>query len=280
MRVAIYQGPEQPGTVAAALHAMMTAAASAASAGARLLICPEMFLTGYNIGADAARELAEPVDGPSAQRVAAIARETGLAILYGYPERAGDSAYNAAQLLDRDGGRLANARKCHLFSELDRGMFKAGDALARAELDGVRIGLLICYDVEFPEAVRTHALAGADLVAVPTALMRPYEMITRTLVPTRAMENQLFVAYANRCGREGDLVYTGESCVVGPDGVDIARAGQGEELIVADLDVDAAAALRRSQCYLSDRRPELYDGRLSSGNKSACGRTTWKQDHA
>ena len=93
-------------------------------------------------------------------------------VLVGYPERGGDGAiYNAACLIGRDGRRLANYRKCHLFGDLDRRMFRAGASTpAVVELDGIRVGLLICYDVEFPESVRLLALAGADLVAVPTAL--------------------------------------------------------------------------------------------------------------
>ena len=138
---------------------------------------------------------------------------------------------------------FADYRKCHLFGELDRAMFRAGSGpSALVDLCGVRIGLLICYDVEFPESVRLLALAGADLVAVPTALMDPFEVVARTVVPARAIENQVFLAYANRCGREGDLRYCGQSCVVGPDGADLARAGRGEELILAELDLERLAA--------------------------------------
>lgn len=88
--------------------------------------------------------------------------------------------------------------------------------------------------------------------------MVPHDPVARTLVPARACENQIFVAYANRCGREGDLSYVGQSCVVGPDGRDLARAGDGEELLVADIDVAAIKASRRSFDYLADRRPDLY----------------------
>ena len=106
--------------------------------------------------------------------------------------------------------------------------------------------------------VRLLALAGADLVAVPTALMDPFEVVARTLVPARAVENQVFLAYANRCGQEGDLRYCGQSCVVGPDGADLVRAGRGEELVFADLDLDRLRAARALSPYLRDRRPELY----------------------
>ena len=93
-----------------------------------------------------------------------------------------------------------------------------------AEIDGLKLGILICYDVEFAENVRLLALQGAELVAVPTANMVPYDFVCRALVPVRAYENHVFVAYANRCGREGGLEYVGLSCIVGPDGRDLARA--------------------------------------------------------
>jgi predicted amidohydrolase len=260
MRISIYQGPAQAGTAARNLDRLEARAAAAASAGASLLICPEMFLTGYNIGAAAAARLAEAADGPSLARAARIARDHGIGLLFGYPERGGDGAiYNAASLIDRDGAALASYRKCHLFGDLDRAMFRAGSRLPEVvEMDGVRVGLAICYDIEFPETVRLLALCGADLVVVPTALMDPFEIVARTLVPARAVENQLFLAYANRCGQEGDLRYCGLSCVVGPDGVDLVRAGRGEELVFADLDLDRLRASRSLNTYLRDRRPELY----------------------
>ena len=260
MRLAIFQGPEQPGEPAANLDRLAAAADAAAAQGARLLACPELFLTGYNIGADAAHRLAEPVDGPSAHRVAAMARATGLAILYGYPERAADGRiFNSVLLVERDGRHLLNHRKHHLFGELDRAVFAPGPGdLASAEIDGLRLGALICYDVEFPEAVRLQALAGADLVVVPTALMQPYDVVARIVVPARAYESQVYMAYADRCGREGELTYCGLSCIVGPDGADLARAGRGEELILADIDLDRLRASRAVNTHLTDRRPELY----------------------
>ncbi len=259
MRVAIFQGPAGPGDVASRLELLAARAEQAAAGGAGLLICPEMYLTGYAIGAEAARRLAEPADGPAAEAAGKVARETGLALLYGFPEAADGRVYNAASLFDRQGRRRLTYRKSHLFGELDRGMFSAGDqALQPVELDGLKVGVLICYDVEFPENVRRWALAGADLVAVPTALMQPYDFVAQRLVPARAYENQVFVAYANRCDREHDLAYLGQSCIVAPDGGDLARAGRGEELIVADIDVAAMAESRRLNTYLADRRPELY----------------------
>jgi predicted amidohydrolase len=260
MRVAIYQCEPRPGDVGANLDRLAGVAEDAAAQGVQLLLCPEMFLSGYDIGASAADALAEPRDGDSAGAVARIARESRLAILYGYPERAPQGAvFNAVQLIGADGASLANYRKTHLFGELDRSMFSpSDDSSALVELNGWRLGLLICYDVEFPENARALALAGVDLIAAPTANMDPYEVVATTLVPARAYENQVYFAYANYCGHEGEISYCGQSCVAAPNGTDAARAGRDEALIVADLDREAMTASRKLNTYLADRRPELY----------------------
>lgn len=241
------------------LAALDTAARSAAAQGARLLVTPELSLTGYALG-DETGARAEPADGPGAAAVAGIAAAHGIAVAYGYPERAGDGAvHNAAQLIAADGTRVANYRKTHLYGPYEAKHFTPGDELTvQADLDGIRVGLLICYDVEFPEAVRAHALAGTELLLVPTALMRPYEMVAHTLVPARAFESQLYVAYANRVGREGDFDFAGLSCLASPDGAVPARAGTGPELLFADVDPALPRASRERNPYLTDRRPELY----------------------
>jgi len=259
MKISVFQGPIAPGSVEEMLGVMHRASEGAALEGARLLILPELFLTGYHIGADRVRGLAQPADGPAAQAAAAIARRFGVAILYGYPEIAAARVHNSALLIERDGRTLANFRKLHLFGAIDGASFVPGDdPVVIAEIDGIKVGILICYDVEFPELVRGLALRGVDLIAVPTAQMQPYEFVPRTLIPARAYENSVFMAYANRCGREAELVYTGESCILGPDGADLARAGTGEEMIFATLDPALLARARVLNTYLADRRPGLY----------------------
>jgi predicted amidohydrolase len=259
MKIAVYQGPGTPLDVAANIETLARQASLAARESARLLIAPEMILSGYNIGPAAIAEHAEASDGNSAQALAEIARYHSIGILYGYPERCGDQVYNAAQLLGSDGKRLANYRKTHLFGAIDRDAFAAGtEATVIVEFEGWRIGLLICYDVEFPENLRRLRLAGADFIAVPTALMPPYDFVATQLLPTRAYENGVFIAYANRCAREHDLAYVGLSCVVGPDGKDLARAEREESLIFAELERDLLAQWRQINTYLDDRRPSLY----------------------
>jgi predicted amidohydrolase len=268
MRIACFQGPEAADTPAGNLARLGRTAAEAKAGGAELLVCPEMFLTGYALGRAQVARLAEPLDGASVGSASRIAAETGLALVFGLPERHSGKVFNAVVAIGANGKLLASYRKTHLFGEVDREQFSAGDAQPEIfEVGGLKASLLICYDVEFPESVRALALAGAELVIVPTALMMPFDVVAKTIVPARAYENQLFVAYANRCGREAAFDYCGSSCVVGPDGVDLARAGRGEELIFAEIDPAALERSRQLNPYLRDRRPELY-GRLATSTES------------
>jgi predicted amidohydrolase len=263
MRVALDQWRPVTGGKAEGLARLDRSAAAARAKGAALLVVPEMALTGYNIGAAPVRAAAEPPGGPTARAVAAIARRHGLALVAGLPEAAGGNVYNAALMVGADGTPLASCRKTHLFGAVDRAQFAPGDALSPVfAYRGWRLALAICYDVEFPELVRSLALAGAEALLVPTANMEPYTGIARRVVPARAEENEIFLAYANYVGTEGAFDYCGLSCLVGPDGEDLARAGKDEEMILADLDRARLAAVRATISHLDDRRPGLY-GRLA-----------------
>ena len=260
MRIALYQCPPLPLEPAANLDRLRQRAAEAARRGAALLVTPEMYLSGYNIGLEAVSRLAQPADGDWAEQVAGIAREHGVALLYGYPERSAKGyIYNSVQLIDAQGQRLGNYRKTHLFGELDRSMFSAGgDDYPLLELNGWKLGMLICYDVEFPENVRRLALAGADAILVPTANMEPYDFVCDVLVRARAFESQCYLAYANYCGAEGEIRYCGLSSVSAPDGSQAAICGREETLAFADLKRDKLEASRAGLTYLRDRRAELY----------------------
>lgn len=258
MRTALLQSSGRPGSTAENLKVLDEAAGRAVAAGAGLLVTAELFLTGYAIGDDVA-VLAEPADGDSADAVAEIAGRHGLAVAYGYPERAGGTVFNSVQLISADGTRVANYRKTHLFGCFERDHFTPGEQpVVQAELDGVTVGLMICYDVEFPENVRAHALAGTDLLLVPTAQMHPFQFVAESVVPVRAFENQMYVAYVNRVGREGEFEFVGLSVLAGPDGTARARAGRAEELVLGDVDPVLLAASREANPYLKDRRPGLY----------------------
>ena len=262
MRIALYQCQPLPLDIQANLARLQVQASEAAKQGAALLVCPEMFLTGYNIGQDAARALAQPSDGPAAQHIASVAQDTGVAIVYGYAELGSDgSVYNSVQLIDEHGSRVCNYRKTHLYGDLDKSMFSAGEEyFPVVAFKCWNVGFLICYDVEFPENTRRLALEGADLILVPTANMTPYDFVAGVTVRARAFENQCYLVYANYCGHEGEIHYCGSSSVCAPDGTQIGLAAQAEVLIVADLTQHRAKGSLISNTYLKDRRPGFYAG--------------------
>ncbi|MEU3660739.1 carbon-nitrogen hydrolase family protein [Streptomyces sp. NPDC032940] len=258
MRTALLQSSGRPGSTVENLTVLDEAAGRAAAAGAGLLVTSELFLTGYAIG-DGIGRLAESADGEAADAVAETAARHGLAIAYGYPERSGESVHNSVQLISADGTRLANYRKTHLFGCFEHDHFVPGEQpVVQAELNGLTVGLMICYDVEFPENVRAHALAGTDLLLVPTAQMHPFQFVAESVVPVRAFENQMYVAYVNRVGPEGEFEFVGLSVLAGPDGIARVRAGRTAELVVGDADPAFLAASREANPYLKDRRPGLY----------------------
>ncbi|CAM5366099.1 hydrolase [Streptomyces avidinii] len=259
LRTALLQSSGRLGDTADNLKALDEAAARAAQAGAGLLVTSEMFLTGYALETEDIARLAEPADGASARAIGETARRHGVAVLYGYPERDGGAVYNAAQLIGPDGSRQANYRKTHLFGPFEQAAFTPGDTpVVQADLNGLRVGIMICYDVEFPENVRAHALAGTDLLLVPTAQMHPFQFVAEQLVPVRAFENQMYIAYVNRTGPEGEFEFIGLSCLASPDGVTRTRAGRGEELVFGEADPELLRASRETNPYLRDRRPGLY----------------------
>jgi 5-aminopentanamidase len=256
MRLALWQTQGFGADKAANLASLEATARAAAAAGATLLLTPECWLGGYHVDVAAAAEAAE---GPSAAAIAALARATGLAIAYGYAERAGAAVYNSAAVIGPQGEVLGHYRKTHLFGAFERNAYTPGACFSRPfAYGGFKIGLLICYDVEFPEAVRATALAGADLILISTALTPEYEAVPGVIVPARAVENQVFIAYCNRAGMENGLAYLGGSCVAAPNGLKLACAGPGESLLIADLDPAMIASCAVTFPYRAERRPELY----------------------
>ncbi len=255
LRIAVLQSAGIEGDVEGNLRALAAAAGRARSLGADLLITPEMFVTGYNIG----ERLDAVVTDDLPDRIRTAVRHSGLATAVGTGVRRPDGIANSVLLIDADGSLIARYDKTHLFGALDRALFVAGDTLGPViSFRGVRLAMLICYDVEFPENVRALALAGAQLVIVPTAQMEPYEFIAEHLLRVRAWENQIAIAYANRVGSEGRLRYVGRSSIVDADGLVLAHAGAAEEdLLFATIDAGAVERSRSRNPYLLDRRPDL-----------------------
>ncbi|MFD9663093.1 carbon-nitrogen hydrolase family protein [Rhodococcus sp. NPDC059968] len=272
---------------AANIAAIESALTEAASAGADLVVLPELVTTPYFGGesAGAYREWAEPVPGPLTTRVAALAAELDLDVVLPLFEhdRAAGTFHNSAVVLsggrlvptvDRTGREHETARKLHLpigdepapgFDESAH--FVAGEWLGTQQLDEVRIGTLICYDRRFPECWRELRALGAGVVAVPVAGSGgdSIEFFLGEL-RTHAKENGLFAVVANKVGTEwvgGHPVDNyGSSCIVGPDGELLAHRprSQGPGLAVAVLDLDELAETRRRLRYFDHRRTDLFPG--------------------
>jgi predicted amidohydrolase len=259
-RVAAWQCAPGPLDVAGNLRRLDAACADAAAQRVEVLVTPEMFITGYAITRAEVTRLAEDAGGPTEAAVAEIARRHGLAIVYGYPERAPgdrvgiDRAYNAATMIGPDGVVRGRHRKVHRYGDVDREQFTASpERPAAFDFGSLRVGMLICYDVEFPESVRSLTLDGARLVLVPTANMVGCEEVQEVLVRARACENNCGVVYANYCGVDDAFEYNGQSMICGPRGEILAQAGtRTEELVIADIPTESPGT------YLRDRRPDLY----------------------
>lgn len=268
VRVAVCQVKLAVGDTDQNAAAARDAVVSAAGSGAQIVVLPELTRSGYVFrDADEARSLAEPADGPSAREWAELAARYDLVIIGGFCELGESGAvYNSAVLVGPDGAR-AVYRKAHLW-DAEADCFIPGDADPPVVATAYgRIGVMVCYDAEFPEWVRRPALAGAELLAVPTnwpsepvpAGERPMVVVN---IQAAAFANRMFVAAACRCGEERGVSWVGGSLIAGPDGYPLAGPATADraEVLVADCDLGLARSKAngpRNDVH-ADRRPELY----------------------
>lgn len=248
-------------------------ARAAAEDGVDLCVLPELASSGYTFASveEAQAGAEHPDDGPTVRALVEVARESGMHIVCGIDERDGDCRHNSAVLLG-PGGRLATYRKLHLFFDEQR-WFVPGEELPVVELPWGRVGMIICYDLWFPEAVRALALAGADVVAVPTNWVSSFK---RTVYDDRgycqgdyvamatAAQNGVVMACADRIGEERGLRFLGASIIVGADGWPVAgpASADSEAMLVADVDLGSVARARQRtprNDLLGDRRPAAYN---------------------
>ncbi len=258
MKIAGLQMRTVLGDVAANLDKIERSAKQAASCGAQLLVVPELALCGYGAG-KLLKATAEPATGPGARALADIARRAGIAIVAGFAEDAGTSCFNSAFYTGKD-GETALYRKTNLFAAYERTWFASAEpSCVMVDLAGLKVGFLICYDVEFPENVRRLALAGADLIVVPTALPQgpSADFILDHMIKVRAFENQLHIAYINNAGVSGDYTFAGRSQIAAPDGSVLAQANAEDEMLIyADVSRQDYLQSSLANSYLADvRRP-------------------------
>ena len=257
INIAVFQNDSILMDKSAQLASLSATSAEASNKGADLLLCPELYMTGYYLK-DRVTELAEPVDGPFISQARQLAASCNIMLVFGYPEASNGNIYNSAIVIGNDGKIINNFRKLHLPGEFENSNFKKGHKFVNFDVKGINTSILICYDVEYPEAVRKLALDNTQLLLVPTALSSPYPIVATKLIPARAFENGIFIAYADFCNEDDGLAYAGLSCIVDPHGEDLARAGVDETIIYAQIDSDEIVTAQSALPYLKQRRPELY----------------------
>ena len=274
IRVAACQIDPQLGEVDANLERISTAVIEAAGNGATFIVLPEASVTGYAFASlDEALPVARQAESSAEDMLAGLAQTHQATIVCGTLEASGDEVFNVALVALADGRRY-RYRKMHLpFLGIDRFATPGPDAPAVIEVDGLRFGVLICYDLRFPEAARICALEGADLIALPTNWPVGVQFHPDLFAPARAAENHCYVLAADRVGTERGTTFMGRSVLYDPDGQRLAVASDtDEEILYGEISPEAARAThvrRRPGEHewdtIADRRPGLYDRLLQPG---------------
>ena len=243
------------GDVDANLAYVREALPRVAAQGANLAVLPEMWSSGFayrdlnRLSLRTEKIVAELLE---------LSAELKLVIVGSMPEPHGDKVFNTVYVIDN--GKLSGVyRKIHLFSLLgeDRA-FSGGDSWLLADTSIGKIGVIICYDLRFPELSRRLAVEGAQVICVPAQWPKPRQEHWRTLLRARAIENQLFVVACNTCGTVGKLDFFGMSMIIDPKGELLAEGGEDEGELVAELDLQAMNDWREQIPCFNDRRPECY----------------------
>jgi predicted amidohydrolase len=240
----------------------------AASGGARLIVLPEYLQ--YRGGDDGFRASARPIPGEFSDALADVARRRAAWLLAGSLAEASHDRrrpYNTSVLFSPDGRIAATYRKIHLFdvavdsgpADTESARVSAGTEAVVADVDGVRLGLSICYDLRFPELYRTLALAGAEVLAVPANFTeRTGRDHWEVLLRARAIENGAWVLAPGQSGGPAGQPAFGRSMVIDPWGTVVAQAADGVGIVHAVVDTERVAATRRQIPSLANRRPEAY----------------------
>lgn len=231
--------------------------------GSDIVVFPEMFSTGYELSIVGPRitELAEPLNGPTITALRRAARDANVNVVAPialYHDDLPGVPFNSAVLINRQGEVQGVYDKQHLWA-MERFYFRGGNGSPVFHTDVGTIGIMICYDMGFPETARMLALQGAQIILCPSAWCEPDHDVWDINVPARALENTVFVCAVNRYGREKDLYMGGHSKVCDPRGRVVAELLEERPgVLTVDLDLALVTANRQTSPYLRDRRPELY----------------------
>ena len=224
-----------------------------------VLVLPETWNTGFF-----PKEELAALSDRDGQRVkaeiGALAKEYRVNIVAGSVSNLREGkVYNTAMVFDRTGQCIASYDKTHLFTPMgEDDYFTPGDHLGRFQLDGVQCGIIICYDVRFPELTRSLTVPGLDVLFVVSQWPKVRTFHLRTLTTARAIENQMFVVCCNSCGTAGETVYGGNSAIIDPWGELLAAAGEQEQQLTAQCALETLTQIRNTIPVFRDRRPALY----------------------
>jgi len=259
MKLAVVQILNAPPDTTASLRAGLARLEEAKEAGADLVLFPELFLGGYYLDQEMVRRASGARNALA--RLQAAVDQLRVACVAGVPDLRDGLLYNAVAIL-RPRTDPARYAKTHLF-RTEKDLFTPGSALWTGEIAGWPCGVLVCYELGFPEIARSLAVDGARLLLAPSAFGRERARIWQIATIARAIENGCYLAAADQAGRSGETEFAGHSRVVDPSGQLLVDAGDRADMLVVDLKervVDEVRAAIRPDTnpYLADRRPELY----------------------
>lgn len=264
LRIALAQISSEAGNKKKNLEIMRKNVVRAKRESAQLIIFPELSLTGYVVR-DQIYELAERIPGPSTRVVEKLSKDYELHIIFGMPEICEDTQatlYNCAVLVGPH-GLIGKYHKMYLPTHSvfeEKRYFRPGYQVAVYNTELGKIGLVVCYDIYFPEITRLARLKGAQLIVCISASPGIRRTFFETLTAARAIENTVFLAYVNRAGIEDGLQFWGGSRLIGPGGNTIVEAKYDEEdFVIAELDYADARSVETFLPTLRDLRPELFE---------------------
>jgi len=219
-----------------------------------LIVCPELFLSGYG-SFEKIKEYCEASTGEHSKQISLLAKKYSTSIVYGYPEIDNDNLFNSAQYFDNKGLSVVNHRKKMLPPTADESkIFKPGSKNSIIIINGIKVAIVICYELEFPELIRELALDGVELIIAPTGQSSHWPAAARYICRSRAFENGIFIIYANSTGTLNGISFMGESKIIGPDGLDINNANEDEKVIIGEINTDQISLVRKKLPYLDDAR--------------------------
>lgn len=222
---------------------------------ADLVLFPELCLTGYFIQ-DLVEDLSEPMTGPSIVFMQELCKQHEVHVVFSWAERGDDgNIYNSACLIDDAGQMVGNYRKVHLYDR-EKEIFTPGNTFKVFDTKLGRVGIMICFDLDFPESARSLALQGADIILIPTNNFYPYERYQEVYMKSRAMENEIPVAICNRIGKEAPLEYFGESCAYDAHGHQLIKLSN--KPMAKTVEIPLRPEMDENLQYKANRFPQTY----------------------